>query len=52
MSWGLVLTGVLSVTLLALGFNMVTPLGPGLDTICNLAGVASGTMFIGLAEGA
>ncbi len=48
---GLVASGTLAALLLALGFNMVAPLGPGLDTVCDLAGVASGMLFIGLADG-
>ncbi len=51
MSWGLVVSGVLAALLLALGSNMVAPLGPGLDAVCDLAGIASGMLFIGLADG-
>ena len=52
MNLGLVASGTLAALLLALGFNMVVPLGPGLDAVCDLAGVASGMLFIGLADGA
>lgn len=52
MSWGMILSGTAAAALLALGFNIVAPLGGGLDTICDLAGVVSGMLFIGLADGA
>lgn len=48
----MIVSGSLAAALLALGFNMVAPLGGGLDTLCDLAGVASGMLFIGLADGA
>ena len=35
----------------ALGFNMILPLGGVADTLCDLAGVASAIVFLGLAEG-
>ena len=38
--------------MLALGFNMILPLGGAADTLCDLAGVASTIVFLGLAEGA
>ena len=52
MSWGLFLSGALAAGLLALGLDVITPLGGGLDTVCDLSGVASGMLFIGLADGA
>jgi len=52
LSWGRIVSGVLAAALLALGFNVITPLGGGLDTLFDLAGVASGMLFIGLADGA
>ena len=39
-------------TMLALGFNMIVPLGHVADTLCDLVGVASAIVFLGLAEGA
>ncbi len=51
LSWGLIVSGALAAALLALGLNTVAPLGGGLDTLCDLAGVASGMLFIGLADG-
>ena len=35
----------------ARGFNMILPLGGVADTLCDLAGVASAIVFLGLAEG-
>jgi hypothetical protein len=52
MSWPVFLSGVVSVTMLALGFNLLLPLGSGLETVCVLTGVASATVFFGLVEGA
>jgi len=52
MSWPLVLSGACAAALLALGFNIAGSLGGGLDTLCDLAGVASGVLFVGLADGA
>jgi len=48
----MIVSGGLAAALLALGFDAITPLGGGLDTLCVLAGVASGMLFIGLADGA
>ena len=49
MSWSVFLSGVLCVAMLALGFNLLLPLGRGLDTVCVLTGVASAMVFFGLA---
>jgi hypothetical protein len=38
--------------LLTLGFDVVRPLGGSLGTLCDLVGVASGVLFVGLADGA
>ena len=40
------------VTMLALGFNLLLPLGSGLETVCVLIAVASAIVFFGLADGA
>jgi hypothetical protein len=50
-NWGLIVSGAFAAALRALGF-VITPLGGGLDTLCDLAGVASGMLFIRLADGA
>jgi hypothetical protein len=47
-----ILSGVVCVAMLALGFNLLFPLGSGLDTVCVLTGVASAMVFFGLVEGA
>ena len=52
MRWALILSGMGAAAMLALGFNMVLPLGGLADTLCDLAGVASAVVFLGLAEGA
>jgi hypothetical protein len=51
-SWPLVLSGACAAVLLALGLDVVSPLGGGLDTLCDLVGVVSGVLFVGLADGA
>ena len=40
MSWSVFLSGVLCVVMLALGFNLLLPLGSGLETVCDLTVVA------------
>ena len=52
MNWPVILSGVVSVATLALGFDLLFPLGSGLDTVCVLTGVASAMVFFGLVEGA
>jgi hypothetical protein len=47
-----ILSGVICVAMLALGFNLLLPLGSGLDTVCVLTGVASAVVFFGLVEDA
>jgi hypothetical protein len=48
----MVLSGVVCVTMLAMGFNLLLPLSSGLDTLCLLTAVASAMVFFGLADGA
>lgn len=50
-SWGFVVSRVVAAALLVLGFDLIMPLGERLDAICNLAGLASGVVFIGLSDG-
>lgn len=47
----MIASGALAAALFTFGFDVVTPLGGGLDTLCNLGGVALGLLFIGLADG-
>ena len=47
----MILSGIGAGVMLALGFNMILPLGAVADTLCDLAGVASAIVFLGLAEG-
>ena len=52
MNWPVILSGVVSVAALALGFNLLLPLGSGFEPVCILTGVASAMVFFGLVEGA
>ena len=47
MSWPVILSGVVCVTMLALGFNLLLPLGSGVETVCVLIAVASAIVFFG-----
>jgi hypothetical protein len=52
MSWPVILSGVVCVAMLALGFNLLLPLASGLETVCILIGVASAMIFFGLVDDA
>jgi len=52
MRWAVILSGIGAAAMLALGFNIILPLDRVADTLCDLAGVASAIVFVGLAEGA
>jgi|SRR5580704_9315146 hypothetical protein len=52
MNWPVILSGVVSLAALALGFDLLLPLGSGLEPVCVLTGVASAMVFFGLVEGA
>ncbi len=52
MSWPITMSGVVCVAMLALGFDLLLPLGSGLETACLLTGAASGMVFFCLLEGA
>jgi hypothetical protein len=43
-----ILSGVVCVAMLALGLNLLLPLGSGLETVCVLIAVASAMVFFGL----
>ena len=45
MNWPVILSGVVCVTMLALGFNLLLPLGSGLGTVCVLIAVASARAY-------
>ncbi|MBV9288576.1 MAG: hypothetical protein JO288_12275 [Hyphomicrobiales bacterium] len=47
----LVGSGLCAAGLLALGFGGVAPIGGPLDTLCDVGGIASTVMFVGLLEG-
>jgi hypothetical protein len=52
MSWPVILSGVVCVAMLALGFNLLLPLGDGLEAVCVLIAVASAIVSFCLMEGA
>ena len=52
MNWPVILSGLVSVAMLALGFNLLLPVGSGLEPVCVLTGVASAMVFFGLVDGA
>jgi hypothetical protein len=52
MSWPVILSGVVCVTMLALGFNLLLPLGRSFDAVCILIAVASAMAFFGLVDDA
>ena len=51
MNWPVILSGVVCVGMLALGFNLLLPLSSGLEAVCDLTAVASAMVFFGLVEG-
>ena len=46
-----IVSGLSAAALLTLGIRGFAPVGP-LDTLCDVAGIASALMFLGLVEGA
>ena len=52
MSWPVIMSGITCAAMLALGFNLLVPLGSGLEAVCLLTGVASAMVFLGLVDGA
>ncbi len=51
MRWGLIWSGGIAAALLAVGFNVIQPVDPGLAALCDLAGIAASLVFIALADG-
>jgi hypothetical protein len=51
MSWLLIAAGLVGAAMLALGFGLIVPLGGGIAGLCDLAGIASAMVFIGLIDG-
>jgi hypothetical protein len=51
MSWLLIAAGLVGAAMLALGFGLIVPLGGGIGGLCDLAGIASAMVFIGLIDG-
>ncbi|MGA2795391.1 MAG: hypothetical protein ABSE69_18090 [Roseiarcus sp.] len=51
MSWILIVTGLVGAALLALGCDLIVPLGSGIGGLFALGGIASAMVFIGLIDG-
>jgi hypothetical protein len=51
MNWLAIATGIGGAAMLAFGCNMIVPIGAGIGGICDLAGVASVMVFLGLIDG-
>jgi hypothetical protein len=51
MSLLLIATGLGAALMLALGCNLIVPMGSGIGGLCDLAGIASAMTFFGLADG-
>jgi hypothetical protein len=52
MKWSLVTSGLAGAGMLALGSDLVVPIGAMMGSLCDLAGVAAAMVFFGLADGA
>ena len=50
MSLSLIVSGLCCAAMLALGFGLVLPVGTLVGGLCDMLGVASGIVFLGLAE--
>jgi hypothetical protein len=50
MSWSLMISGLAAAAMLALGSGFIWPMGASFGDICDLVGVASTVVFLGLAE--
>ena len=51
MTWPVIVSGLICAAMLALGFNLLLPLGSGMESVCVLTGVASAMIFFCLVEG-
>lgn len=51
MTWALIATGLGGAAMLALGCDLIVPLGQGISSLCLLAGITSTTVFCGLMDG-
>lgn len=51
MTWVLIVTGLGGAAMLALGCDLIVPLGEGIGGLCVLIGITSTTMFCGLMDG-
>jgi hypothetical protein len=51
MSWPTILSGVCGAAMLALGLDILFPLGAAVSAVCDLTGVALVVLFVGLTDG-
>lgn len=51
MNWLAMVSGIGGAAMLVVGCNMVFPIGSGIGGVCDLAGVASVMVFLGLMDG-
>jgi len=51
MSWSVILSGLGGAAMLALGSNLILPVGSAIGGVCDLAGIASAVVFFGLMDG-
>jgi hypothetical protein len=51
MSLSLLVSGLTGAGMLVLGTNLILPLGSAVGGLCDLVGVASTVIFLGLADG-
>jgi hypothetical protein len=51
MSWIAIMAGIGGAAMLAFGCNMIVPIGAEIGGVCDLAGIASMMVFLGLMDG-
>ena len=51
MNLATIVSGLGGAAMLAIGSNLVVPIGTGISSVCDLAGVASVMVFLGLMDG-
>ncbi len=51
MSWSTILSGVCGAAMLALGVDIVLPLGVAASAVCDATGVALVVLFVGMTDG-
>jgi hypothetical protein len=51
MNWPAMIAGIGGAAMLVFGCNMVVPISSGIGGLCDLAGIASVMVFLGLMDG-